>query len=184
MITDSKLICSLILAAGLLAGGTATAQNRSLASVMDVYVFPAKGQEASQQSQDEASCYDWAVGNTGNDPFELQKQQAANEQQAQAEMQAASQAGAGSGTRGALRGAAAGALIGEIGSGDAGRGAAYGAAAGVLAGRHRGNKAEYEAQSQAAARADQRAAATEGEIENFKKAFSVCLEAKEYMVKY
>jgi hypothetical protein len=62
------------------------------------------------QSQDEATCYNWAVGQTGNDPFALQKQ--AQQQAAQAE------------------------------------------------------------------------AATAQEIEHFKKAFSACLEAKDYMVKF
>lgn len=43
-------------------------------------------------------------------------------------------------------------------------------------------------QSQTAQQADQYAASeaafSEGKIENFKKAFSVCLEAKDCMVKY
>ena len=62
---------------------TANAQTQSLGSTMDVFVFPGKGQEASQQSQDEAACYEWAVGNTGTDPFELSKQEQADAQQAQ-----------------------------------------------------------------------------------------------------
>ena len=37
---------------------------------------------------------------------------------------------------------------------------------------------------QAVAQAEQREASTAGELDNFKKAFSVCLEANEYMVKY
>lgn len=39
-------------------------------------------------------------------------------------------------------------------------------------------------QAQAAAQAEQQAAATQQQLNNFKNAFSVCLEAKEYMVKY
>jgi len=73
---------------------------------MEVYVFPKEGQTAEQQSQDEAACYEWAVGNTGTDPFELADQQTADQQQAQSEQQAAEQAGQGSGARGAVRGAA------------------------------------------------------------------------------
>ena len=38
--------------------------------------------------------------------------------------------------------------------------------------------------SWASAQAEQRKVATEQQLANFKKAFSVCLEAKEYMVKY
>jgi hypothetical protein len=69
-------------------------------------VFPAEGQEADQPSKAEAACYEWAVDDSGNDPFELQKQSQTAQQL-------------------------------EI--------------------RH--------------------------EMENFKKAFSVCLEAKDYLVK-
>ena len=41
---------------------------------MNVYVFPTESQVATQQSKDEADCYNWAVQNTGNDPFSLMKQ--------------------------------------------------------------------------------------------------------------
>lgn len=162
----------------------AAAQTPTLASTMEVYVFPAKGQEQSQQSQDEAACYDWAVENSNSDPFALQKEAEANEDVSEAEMQAAQQAGSGSGARGAVRGAAAGALIGEIANDDAGEGAAWGAAAGVIHGRRQGRRAQQEAQQQAAVQAEERQEATAEQTENFKKAFSVCLEAKEYMVKY
>ena len=162
----------------------AQAQQQSLASTMEVYVFPAEGQDGAQQSKDEAACYEWAVQNTGNDPFAIQKQQQANQQQAQAEKQAASQTGQGAGARGAVRGAAAGALIGEIANDDAKEGAAWGAAAGAIRGRRMGAQAQAQAQQQAAANAEQRKALTEQELAKFKNAFSVCLEAKEYMVKY
>ena len=157
---------------------------QTLGATMDVYVFPAEGQDASQQSKDEAACYEWAVGNTGSDPFDLAKQEDADAQQAQADQQAAEQAGRGSGARGAVRGAAAGALIGEIANDDASEGAAWGAAAGAIRGRRQGRAAQEQAQQQAAAQAEQREEATEEQLTNFKNAFSVCLEAKDYMVKY
>ena len=160
------------------------AQGESLGSTMDVYVFPAQGQDSSQQSTDEATCYEWAVGNTGDDPFDLAKQEQADEQQAQADQQATEQAGQGSGARGAVRGAAAGALIGEIANDDASEGAAWGAAAGAVRGRRQGRAAQQQAQEQAADQAEQREGATEQQLANFKNAFSVCLEAKEYMVKF
>lgn len=163
---------------------SSSVQSASLASTMDVYVFPAKGQESSQQSQDEASCYDWAVTNAGVDPFDLSKQSQSDQQQAQAEQQAAQAAGRGSGARGALGGAAAGALIGEIASDDAGEGAAWGAAIGAIHGRRQGQRAQAQAQQQATSQASQRQQATAEQLSNFKKAFSVCLEAKDYMVKY
>jgi len=162
----------------------ANAQTQSLGSTMDVFVFPAEGQDSSQQSKDEAACYEWAVGNTGSDPFQLAKKSEADEQQAQAEQQAAQQAVKGSGARSAVRGAAAGALIGEIANDDASEGAAWGAAAGAVRGRRQGRAAQQQAQQQVATQAEQREGATEEQLANFKKAFSVCLEAKEYMVKY
>ena len=157
---------------------------KTLASTMDVFVFPTEGQASDQQSQDEAACYEWATSNTGSDPFALAKQEQANEQQAQAEMQAAEQTGQGAGAGGALKGAAAGALIGEIANDDAGKGAAYGAAAGVVRGRRKGRAAKEQATSQAAQQSEQREEATAEQLTNFKNAFSVCLEAKDYMVKY
>lgn len=165
-------------------GGLALAQSQSLGSTMDMFIFPAEGQDSSQQSKDEAACYEWAVGNTGVDPFSLAKQAEADQQQAQADMQAAEQAGRGAGASGAVRGAAAGALIGEIANDDASEGAAWGAAAGAVRGRRQGRAAQQQAQAQAAAQAEQREGATEQQLANFKNAFSVCLEAKEYMVKY
>ena len=160
------------------------AQSQSLGSTMDVFIFPAQGQDSSQQSKDEAACYEWAVGNTGSDPFDLSKQKEADAQQAQADQQAAAQVGQGAGAGGAIRGAAAGALIGEIANDDASEGAAWGAAAGLVRGRRQGRAAQQQAQQQAATHAEQQAGATAEQLTNFKNAFSVCLEAKEYMVKY
>lgn len=175
---------ALLAMSALPAAAIAQDQPKTLASTLDVYVFPAAGQEASQQSKDEKECYDWAVGNTGSDPFEIQKQAEQDMQMAAAEAQAAEQAGRGSGARGAVRGAAAGALIGEIANDDASEGAAWGAAAGAIRGRRKGRQAQQEAQTDVAVDAYSQAAASAEQIDNFKKAFSVCLESKEYMVKF
>jgi hypothetical protein len=147
---------------------------KSVASTMNVYVFPNAGQSPSQQSQDEGACYQWAVQNTGTDPFQLAKQAEAQKQQAQ-QQAAASQ---GSGARGAARGAAAGALVGGM-AGDAGKGAAVGATAGAVSGRRRGKQAQAQADQQTA---QVQASATQ-QMDNFKKAFGGCLESKKYMVK-
>ena len=160
------------------------AAQKSLSSTIEVYVFPTEGQDASQQSKDEAECYQWAVQNTGVDPFDLAKQAEQQQQQAAATQQEIAQAGQGAGARGAVGGAAAGALIGEIASDDAGRGAAYGAAAGAIVARRRTRRAKAEASQQVEQQSQQAQKATAEQIENFKKAFSVCLEAKEYMVKF
>lgn len=157
---------------------------KSLAGTLGIYVFPSKGQDAKQQSEDESACYQWAVSNSGIDPFEVQKQQTAEAQQAQAAQQQAAKAGAGSGARGAVGGAAAGALIGEIADDDAGKGAAWGAGVGLLAGHRRGRRANYEAQQQAEAQTEQSQQASEEQLGDFKKAFSACLEGKNYIAKY
>ena len=88
-----------------------------------------------------------------------------------------------SGLKGAARGAAGGALIGGI-AGDAGKGAAIGAASGAVAGRSRGRQQQQAAEQQVAQQSAQAQQATAQQLDNFKKAFSVCLEAKKYMVKY
>lgn len=175
--------CAVVLLSVAAAVTAQSGGQQSLAGTLGIYVFPANGQDAEQQSKDEAACYQWAVTNSGTDPFEAQKQQAASAQQAQAEEQQAALAGAGAGARGAVGGAAAGALIGEIGSGNAGRGAAYGAAIGLIAGRRHARMQEQGAQQQAQAQAAQTQQASQAQIDGFKKAFSACMEGKKYVAK-
>jgi len=158
--------------------------HQTLAASVGVYVFPSKGQEASQQSKDESDCYDWAVGNTGIDPFDLTKQAQQEQRQANQAKQDAQSAGKGSGAKGALGGAAAGALIGEIAGDDAGKGAAIGAAVGFLGGRRHKKKKKAAAEEQADQQAKSSRRHTSAEMDSFKKAFSVCLEAKDYRVKF
>jgi hypothetical protein len=77
-----------------LAGTTICAQSggqQSLAASLGVQVFPAAGQDAARQSQDEAACYQWAVDNTGSDPFQVQQQSADAQQAAAAQQQAQQQ---------------------------------------------------------------------------------------------
>ncbi|EED31078.1 conserved hypothetical protein [gamma proteobacterium NOR5-3] len=157
---------------------------QSLAGTLEVYVFPSAGQASDRQSKDESECYNWAVTNTGSDPFQARKDAEAAQQQAAQQKAASQNATAGAGARGALRGAAAGALIGEISGGDASKGAAYGATAGVIRGRRQARTYQSQTAQQADQYAASEAAYSEDSITNFKKAFSVCLEAKEYMVKY
>lgn len=198
----TAILMTLVAASGLAqtapAPAAQPAPQKSLAATLDVYVFPTTGQTPEQQSTDEAACYSWAVQNAGVDPFALQKQAEQQQQQAQQAQQQTQQAqkeiaaaGQGAGVKGAVGGAAAGALIGEIASDDAGKGAAYGAAAGAIMARRRAHGAQAEAsqqvqqQSQQAQQQSQQAQQlTAEQMDNFKKAFSVCLEAKKYMVKY
>jgi len=158
---------------------------KTLAPTLNVYAFPQKGQPAAQQSQDEAACYQWAVQNTGSDPFALQEQAEQQAQQTEQAKQQAQQAGKGAGAKGAVKGAAAGAVVGSVGHGaTSGEGAAVGAAVGVVAGRRKGKAAEKQATQQAEQQGQQAQQATAQQVDNFKKAFSACLEGKGYMVKF
>jgi hypothetical protein len=162
----------------------APAPPKTLAATINVYVFPTEGQPPEQQSTDEAACYNWAVQNSGSDPFALQQQAQQQQQQAQQQQQQIAASGQGAGVKGAVGGAAAGALIGEIASDDAGKGAAYGAAAGAVVARRGTKRKQAEASQQVAQQSQQAQQATAQQIENFKKAFSVCLEGKKYLVKF
>ena len=141
----------------------------SFSKSLGIYVFPAKEQTQATQDTDEATCYKWAVEQSGVDPLNPTKVEAAT----------VDTAPDGSAVRGAARGAAAGVAIGAI-AGDAGKGAAIGAVAGGLSGRSAkkaGDAQEQQANNQAAA--SQQTAMTD----SFKKAFTVCLEGKGYTVK-
>jgi uncharacterized protein YcfJ len=163
----------------------ASAGQKTLAATMNIYAFPTKGQDASQQSQDEAACYQYAVQQTGVDPFQLQQQAAAQQQQAAAAQQQAAQAGQGAVAGGVVKGAAVGALVGSVAHGaSSGEGAAYGAAAGLLMGARRKREAQEQAQQQAAQTSAAIQQGTQAQMTDFKKAFSVCMQAKNYMVQY
>ncbi len=136
---------------------------------LKLIIFPAKGQSHEQQKIDEFECYKWSIEQTGIDPLNLPKVQAAPAQPA----------ASGGAARGAAKGAAAGLAIGSI-SGDAGEGAAIGAAAGAVAGRRR----TKQAQAQQAQQSQADVAAKEAEIKNtFIKGFSACMEGKGYTIK-
>ncbi|MFC1740017.1 glycine zipper 2TM domain-containing protein [Pseudomonadota bacterium] len=163
------------------------AQQTSLSAAIDVHVFPREGQDEVQQSMDEADCYSWAADRTGTDPFELSRQ--ANEQMAASEqaMAQAQQAESGTTGRNAAQGAIGGALVGAVfGSGSKGvwRGAAAGAATGAVVGGTRTRHAREDATGQVAAQSAQSQAATQEQMDDFRTAFTTCLEAKDYIAKF
>jgi hypothetical protein len=157
---------------------------KSLAATLNVYVFPTKGQASQQQSQDEASCYSWAVTNVGFDPFDVQKKAEQQQQQTEQKEGQIEDAGKGAGAKGAVGGAAAGALIGAIAGNSVGHSAAIGAASGLIIARRRAHHQQAQASRQLEQQSQQAAKATQEQMENFKKAFSVCLEGMDYLVKY
>jgi outer membrane lipoprotein SlyB len=133
-----------------------------------VYVYPAKGQNASRQANDESVCYKSAKSKTGVDPANLPPAQAAPAPQHQ-----------GGAVKGAAGGAAGGAAIGAI-AGNAGQGAAIGAVVGTIAGRRRQNAVNNAERNYANASAQNERSQS---MSNFRRAFGACLESKGYTVK-
>ncbi len=162
--------------------GAPTGQ-KTLAATLNVYAFPGAGQTPSQQSIDESACYNWAVQNTGYDPFQIAKNTQATQQQAAQQQQQVQQANVGAGAKGAVGGAAGGALIGAI-AGDAGKGAAIGAGVGFLGMKIRAREQEQTASQQANQQVQAATQTAAQQLDAFKKAFSACLEAHHYTVKY
>ena len=140
-----------------------------ISNSMKLFVYPSKNQSKQKQKEDEFECYKWAVDQSGIDPLNLPKVQAAPVETGPT----------GAAVVGAAKGAAAGVAIGAI-AGDAGKGAAIGAVAGGLAGRRQGKQAQAQAQQQSQATATK----TEQDMkDSFIKAFSVCIEGKGYTIK-
>lgn len=141
----------------------------SISQGLGLYAFPTQDQNAETQEMDEYKCFKWAKDQTGYDPLnppDIKPQQA--------------QAGPdGTAIKSTGGGAAAGAAVGAI-AGDAGKGAAIGATLGAFRGlAAKGAKAN--AQEAAAKQSvEQQQAAL---LNDFRKAYSVCLEAKGYAVK-
>jgi uncharacterized protein YcfJ len=176
-----------ILMSCLLAVSAAMAQTNSLSTTMNVHVFPREGQDEVQQSMDEAECYTWAADRTGTDPFELDRQ--AREQMVASDqaMDQAQSAGQGSTGRGAATGAVAGGVIGGVfgkGRNSGWKGAAAGAATGALIGNSRKRNAQADATEQVAAQSAHAQAATQEQLDDFRTAFTTCLEAKDYIAKF
>jgi len=138
----------------------------SLSSSLGVVTYPSKGQSDQQQSKDEGECYAWAKQQTGIDPVAVANQPTKQEGPA---------VGGGERVKGAAGGALGGLAIGAV-AGDAGKGAAIGAVAGTMVGGHRARKNK-------AAKEEQAEQAKAGALQQFNKAFGVCMEGRGYAVK-
>ncbi|MFT4520143.1 MAG: hypothetical protein ACI9JM_002543 [Halioglobus sp.] len=138
---------------------------------MGVYVYPAAEQAPEQQSKDDYECFNSAKEMSHYDPMNPPEVVAV----------APEQGPSGARLKGAARGAAGGAIIGEIANDDAGDGAAVGATLGAL----RGGRQSRQQKSQQAAAAEQ-AVETESAamVDQFKNAYSACMEARKYSVKF
>lgn len=168
------LVCIVPACAGAQATQTAppASVTSSLNKSLGVYIFPGKDQSPEQQSKDEQACYSWAVQQSGVDPLNF----------APTPVQAVDKSPDGSVAKGAMKGAIGGAVVGGIAHPyhHDGGAAAAGAVLGAMGGAAK--KAKKDAQKEQQAK--QAAAATDqARIDNFKKAYSVCLEGKGYSVK-
>jgi hypothetical protein len=182
--TKTSQTC-VVLVASLLLVGTARAQTPadqatsanapSLARQLGLYVFPAKGQSATQQANDEAACYNWAVAQTGINPMGPGPNADSAAKVYMARMDSATK---GAAVVGGAKGAVAGTAIGAI-AGNTGEGAAIGATVGVLAGHRARKEAEQEAAVYGAQAAQAKGQKQDAE---FAKAMTACLTGKGYTV--
>jgi len=137
-----------------------------------LYVYPAGGQSAEKQQEDEGACMSWASAQTGFDPTEP--------------LQATTpppptQAPTTSAGKGLLRGALVGVTVGAI-AGNAGKGAAIGAASGALVGGVRSHDQAANANAQQQAWAQQQADQYAQSQNNFNQAYATCLRGRGYTV--
>lgn len=182
-----------------------TVEDAELVAALELFVYPAGGQSAEQQTADQVECAGWARQQIGEMPASPAEGAQAEEASRREERR--------QGDRSALKGAAKGAVIGEaleddqpdlpkrkdledleapesrddIGDNvkrarkdDDPSAAEVGAVAGAVAGRRRGKKAEAKADARAAEA--QAAGAEQAEHDDLRKALKACLEGKGYEV--
>jgi hypothetical protein len=134
------------------------------ARAQQLYIYPAHGQSAEQQQQDEFQCYQFGKSETGFDPAAAQSTQQPQQQKHTF-------------AHGLLGGALLGTAIGAI-TGNTGEGAEIGAAAGGLFG---GMKSQQQQQQLQQSQAQQQQAYQNG-LNNYNRAYSACLEGRGYTV--
>jgi hypothetical protein len=188
------LICIVLLGSAPLALSqqpAASAPQKTISSYMGLHAFPAKNQTPAEQQRDELACYAWAKQDSGFDPLaalvaQQQVRGAGSTQRAVPETGGAEMKPA---VEGAAGGAATGAIVGAV-AGDPGKGAAIGAAGGGVLGLAKAKRAQKEAEEKAQQQQRQQAqqqtqakSEMQQKLDGFKKGFSACMEAKNYVVK-
>ncbi len=136
----------------------------------DVFVYPAKGQSQEQQAKDTAECTDWAKKESGFDPQNPPKAEAA-----QVEDQSGRAAG-----RGLVGGAAAGSVVGAATDLNRTEAAAAGA---LIGGVRSGRQAKAQQQAQASQAQQQGQAQVDQQRATFNRAYKACLEGRGYTAK-
>ncbi|MDX1351237.1 MAG: glycine zipper domain-containing protein [Putridiphycobacter sp.] len=164
-----KILSVLIVLSAFSTNKSISQNNNGISQSLGLYVFPSNNQSPEQQATDESECFTWAKNQTGVDPLNPPK----------VEAKQAETGPDGSAIVGATGGAAAGAAIGAI-AGDAGEGAAIGAVVGGLRGRR---AAKIQQQKQQTANNQAATASEKTAMDNYKKAFTACMEGKGYTVK-
>ena len=142
-----------------------------------IFFYPNKGQDATQQDRDRYECYLWAVKQTGFDPS---MPQLAPHQK----VEVLPRPPAGHDTAlGAITGAVLGAIVSSP------HNAAEGAAIGAVAGAVFGAASDSARQEQAQRLQDQynrqeirKAARIEKQAQNYRRAMAACLEGRDYTV--
>jgi hypothetical protein len=175
----------------------ASPPQKTISSYMGLHTFPAKNQTAAEQQKDEMGCYEWAKQDSGFDPLAALIAEKQASAPISTEPTAPKTGGAGADMKGAAvgaaGGAATGAVVGAI-AGNAGKGAAAGAVVGGPLGLAMAKRAQIQAQKQAQKQAQQQQeqqaqrqaqakAEMQQKLDGFKKGFSACMEAKNYVVK-
>ena len=145
------------------------------ARAQDIYAYPAKGQNQSQQDRDRYECHSWAVKQTGFDPSRAQA--VASDTSAKNQPLPAQ----GHVVRGAGRGAALGAVGGAI-TGNAGKGAAAGAAIGGLAGGFRRRDQRLQQNQQQQANTQSATTSQQNQSAAYHRAMAACLTGRGYTV--
>jgi len=149
------------------------AQPPSMAAQWGLYVYPSEGQPLQKMQADEGECIAWARNTTGVDP---------NNPMAGVQAAPPPQGGSGVGVSagaGAVGGAAAAGLIGNVAGKSGSEWAKYGAVIGAARGASK--RQAQNAQASANAQANAKAQGAQ-RMEQFKNAFSVCMQGREYAV--
>lgn len=147
----------------------------------DLYVYPAKGQSNAQLKKDRYECYLWASKTTGFDPTNANPQQ----QQARLVRVPVHNEKQGATIAGTVIGAIAGAALGGDGR-DQGQAAVAGAAVGTMIGATVEQQGEIKARQKAHEQAERIARQQQSEqngMDNYRRAFTACLEGRGYVVK-
>ncbi len=139
----------------------------------DLIVYPNNNQTKEQMEKDKFECYTWAKNETGFDPMATPTASTPPPQQ---------QAPKGGVVKGAARGAVVGTATGAI-AGDTGKGAAIGASSGALVGGMRRREQRRQEQYSQDQWAQQETAKYNEDRNRYNRAYSACLEGKNYSVK-